>query len=434
MKTSKKQKPAVETEVITAEDALALRLAEEIKQSLLGASRSTQGRLKGLVAEGGFVKTLLKPILEQMLEAEMDEHLGYEKHTTRASTNARNGHGSKVVRGDFGELDVSPPRDRESTYEPTIIPKRKQDIGSWTDKIISLYAKGLGVRDIKDHIAECYEIAISEQFISNVTDRVKDEVEAWQNRPLDKIYPIVYIDGIHINIKSDSSHQIFKHCVHVAIGVKTSGEMDVLGLWIEENEGAGHWRNALNELKARGVEDILILCADGLKGVEQALEATFPRTDLQLCVVHQIRNSVKYVPHKDKKAFCQDLKEIYNSPTVEAAEQALGRLKNKWYSKYPASVASWENNWTNLVTFFKYPVEIRKAIYTTNIIESLNAVLRKYVRNKKTFPSIDAAKKMLFLVISRLDSQWGRRKRDWNLCLQQFAIMFPERADFMNLM
>jgi transposase-like protein len=428
MKTSKKrhQQPTEET-IVTADDSMALQLSEKVKQTLLDASRTTPGGLKGLVLEGGFVKTLLKPILEQMLEAEMDDHLGYDKHSARAETNTRNGHAQKVVRGDFGELQIETPRDRESSFEPTVVPKRKQDIGNWTDKIISLYAKGLGVRDIKSHFLDCYEIEVSEQFISNVTNRMKDEVEAWQTRPLEKMYPVVYIDGIHISIKNDTSRQIFKHCVHMAIGVKISGEIDVLGLWVEEHEGAGHWRNAFNELKARGVEDILILCADGLKGVDTALEATFPNTDLQLCVVHQIRNSVKYVPHKDKKEFCKDLKEIYNSPTAEAAEQALGRLKNKWNAKYPASVLSWERNWNNLVTFFKYPVEIRKAIYTTNIIESLNAVLRKYVRNKKTFPSIEAARKMLFLVISRLDSQWGKRKRDWHLCLQQFAIMFPNR-------
>ena len=427
MKT-KRNKAVIVADPNNPEDAQALDLAEKVKHALLEASHTSPGGLKGLVVEGNFVKTLLKPILEKMLECEMDEHLGYSKHATKADTNARNGHDQKIVRGDFGELEIETPRDRDASFEPTIIPKRKRDIGNWTDKIISLYAKGLGVRDIKSHFLDCYEIDVSEQFISNVTSKVKDEIEVWQNRPLEQLYPIVYIDGIHINIKNDNSRQIFKHCVHMAVGVKLDGEIDVLGLWVEDHEGAGHWRNAFNELKARGVEDILVLCTDGLKGVDKALEATFPNTDLQLCVVHQIRNSTQYVPYKDRKAFCNDLKEIYNSPTAEAAEQALERLKKKWYTKYPASVLSWERNWSSIITFFKYPVEIRKAIYTTNIIESLNAVLRKYVRNKKTFPTIDAAKKMLFLVISRLDSQWGKRKRDWKACLQQFAIMFPNRV------
>jgi transposase-like protein len=436
-KQTKEVNQSIELESASSYNEKLKLLSEQVKELVRTNLKNSGGALlkefQQAAQEGDPLKFLTKPILELMLESEMDEHLGYNKHNLRTGTNARNGKGKKIVRGDFGELEISTPRDRESTFEPIAIPKRQHAIGKWSDKIISLYAKGLSVHDIRGFFEDSYGIDVSEQFISNVTQRVKGEVESWQSRPLERVYPIVYIDGIHVNVRG-ASGTISKHCVHIAMGVRKNGTIEVLGLWIEEHEGASHWLSIFNEFKSRGVEDILIICSDGLKGVPEAIAATFPKTDLQLCIVHQIRNSTKFIPFKDRKAFCADAKNIYNAPTARAAELALEQLKNSWYSKYPASVDSWINNWDKLITFFKYPVEIRKSIYTTNNIECLNSVLRQHIRNKKVFPSVDAARKMLFLVISNMDENWGKKNRDWNLCVQQFALLFHDRFSIHDIL
>jgi putative transposase len=411
-----------ETEVPVKFDAQAFATA-------LKAQVKAAGGTKAFYAKNDIIKELTRTTFQALLDAEMEEHLGYESNDREAKDTAdsRNGKGKKTIRGDFGEVELETPRDRDGSFEPQIIKKRQTSVGNFTDKIVSLYARGMTTREIEDHLREMYNIEVSAQFISRATERMQQEVSEWQNRPLHRIYPVVYVDGLHVSVRAgNNAGAVTKKCVYIVLGVSCSGRQEVLGLWIEESEGARFWLKVFNDLKARGVQDILILCGDGLKGLPDAVESVFPRTDIQLCVVHQIRNATKFVSFKNRKAFCAGMRPIYTAPTVEAAELALAEFEKTWGTRYPMSIASWKNNWTRLTTFFKYPVELRKMVYTTNAIESLNAQMRKNTSNRKVFPNDDAVIKILFLNVRNFTNKWTKRQ-GWDIVMNQLSMIFGDR-------
>lgn len=375
------------------------------------------------------VKELTRATFQALLDAEMEEHLGYKENDrgSKETPNSRNGKGKKKVRGDFGEIELETPRDRDGSFDPKFIQKRQTSVGNFADKVISLYARGMTTREIEEHLREMYSIEVSPQFISRATERMQTEVTEWQNRPLESVYPVVFVDGLHVSVRSgNNAGSVTKKCVHIVLGVSCEGRQEVLGLWIEESEGARFWLKVFNDLKARGVNDILILCGDGLKGLPEAVEAVYPLTDVQLCVVHQIRNATKFVSYKDRKVFCADMKPIYTAPTIDAAELALSQFEEKWGKRYPTSIASWKNNWTRLTTFLKYPVELRKMVYTTNAIESLNAQMRKNTSNRKVFPNDDAVIKILFLNVRNFTNRWTKRQ-GWDIVMNQLSMIFGDR-------
>lgn len=375
------------------------------------------------------IKELTKATFQALLDAEMEEHLGYKPgdREGKETSNTRNGKGKKKVRGDFGEVELETPRDRDGTFEPKLIQKRQSSVGNFSDKIVSLYARGMTTREIEEHLKEMYSIEVSPQFISRATERMQAEVIEWQSRQLERLYPVIYVDGLVVTVRTgNNAGAVTKKCVHIVLGVSCAGRQEVLGLWIEENEGARFWLKVFNDLKARGVDDILILCGDGLKGLPEAVEAVYPKTDVQLCVVHQIRNATKFVSFKDRRAFCADMRPIYTAPTIEAAELALLEFEKKWGKRYPMSIASWKNNWNRLTTFFKYPPDLRKMIYTTNAIESLNAQMRKNTSNRKVFPNDEAVIKILFLNVRNFTNRWTKRQ-GWDIVMNQLSIMFPDR-------
>lgn len=417
METVKKD---VNTEESSVFDAKAF---ESVLKAQVKAAGGTKEFLKG----GDFIQNLVKSAFQSLLNVEMDEHLGYERYDRSEGTNARNGKKSKTIRGDFGEVEIETPRDRDGSFDPQIIKKRQTSIGNFSDKIVSLYARGMSTREIEEHLREMYGIEVSAQFISRATDRMQGEVIEWQNRPLDPVYPVVYVDGLHVSVRSgNNAGSVVKKCVYVVLGVSCSGRQEVLGLWIEESEGARFWLKVFNDLKARDVQDIFILCGDGLKGLPDAVESVFPKTDVQLCVVHQIRNATRFVSYKDRKEFCADMRPIYTAPTLDGAELALLEFEEKWGGRYPMSIASWKNNWVRLTTFFKYPVELRKLIYTTNTIESLNAQMRKNTSNRKVFPNDDAVIKILFLNVRNFTNRWTKRQ-GWDMVMNQLSVIFGER-------
>lgn len=403
------------------EEALADALRERIRSG---------GGIKALLtSDGNFVQDLTRSIYQTLLDAEMEEHLGYKANDREAkeTSNVRNGRGKKTIRGDFGQAEIETPRDRDGTFEPQIVKKRQSGVGNFTDKVISLYTRGMSTREIEEHLKEMYGIDVSPQFISRATERVQTEITEWQNRPLEPLYPVVYVDGLHVTVRSgNNAGAVTKKCVHIVLGVSCTGRQEVLGLWIEESEGARFWLKVFNDLKARGVKDVLILCGDGLKGLPEAVEAVFPQTDVQLCVVHQIRNATRFVSFKDRKAFCADMRPIYTAPTIDAAELALLEFEEKWGGRYPMSIASWKNNWARLTTFFKYPVELRRIVYTTNAIESLNAQLRKNISNRKVLPNDEAVIKLLFLNLRNFTNRWTKRQC-WDIVMNQLALMFGDR-------
>lgn len=387
------------------------------------------GGTKEFYKKHDIIKALTKATFQALLDAEMEEHLGYGKNEREAkeTPNSRNGKGTKKIRGDFGELDLETPRDRDGSFEPELVKKRQSSVGNFTDKVVSLYARGMTTREIEDHLREMYSIEVSPQFITRATERMQTEVLEWQNRPLECLYPVVYVDGLHVTVRSgNNAGSVTKKCVHIVLGVGVSGRQEVLGLWIEESEGARFWLKVFNDLKARGVNDILVLCGDGLKGLPEAVEAVYPKTDVQLCVVHQIRNATKFVSFKDRRSFCADMRHIYTAPTIEGAELALSALDEKWGKRYPMSIASWKNNWSRLTTFFKYPVELRKMVYTTNAIESLNAQMRKNTSNRKVFPNDDAVIKILFLNVRNFTNKWNKRQ-GWDIVMNQLSMIFGDR-------
>lgn len=400
-------------------------IREEVLDELLGSREvKTQDDLFG---KEGILKQLSKRLMERLLEAEMTNHLGYNRHAIegRNSGNSRNGKTKKIVKTGNGDIEIAVPRDRKSEFEPVLVEKRKSHLKGLDDQILSLYSKGMTVRDIHEHLSELYGTEISRDLISTITDAVLEDVIDWRNRPLDKVYPIVFIDGFVSKCRLDGV--VNNRTVYVVYGININGQKDVLGLTLGESEGSKFWLQVLTELKNRGVEDIFILCADGLKGLPEAVEAAFPKAIFQTCIVHQVRNSLNYVPYNEKKAVARDLKKIYGSSTVELAEQALDDFELTWGDKYPVIIRSWRNNWEKITPFMQFPQEIRKVIYTTNIVESLNNTLRKSVRNRGHFPTEDALMKVLYLAIKGVSKKWTMPIRDWKLALNRFAIMFPER-------
>lgn len=372
-------------------------------------------------------KHLLKLTVERAMNAELDEHLGYEKHAQegRNSGNNRNGYSSKTLKGNFGEVDIVTPRDRNSTFEPQIIRKGQTRITEFDSQILALYAKGMSTRDIADTFKEMYDAEVSHSLISKVTEAVLDEVLAWQMRPLEEVYPIVYLDCIVIKCHQDK--RVINKSVYLALAINLSGQKELLGLWIAENEGSKFWLSVLTELNQRGIKDIFIACVDGLTGFPEAINAVFPKTKVQLCIVHMVRNSLRYVPHKDMKAVAADLKTIYKAISVEQAETALLEFGEKWDAKYPAISRSWNKNWQNIITLFDFPDEIRKIIYTTNAIESLNSVIRKSINNRKIFPNDRSALKVIYLATQKASQKWTMSLRDWRTAMNRFAIEFEGR-------
>ena len=380
-----------------------------------------------LLGKDGVVKNLIRGLSDQILEAEMTQHLGYEKHSSEGdnSGNSRNGASNKTVKTDFGEIQIKVPRDRNGEFDPALIKKHQRDLGKIDEIIISLYAKGLTTRDIKEHLDELYGLEVSPAFISNVTERVRECVVEWQARPLDKLYPIVYLDAIHYKIREES--RIVNKAAYTVLGINSDGLKEMLGIWIDQSEGANFWLSVLTDLKSRGVEDILIACVDGLKGFPDAIATIFPEAVVQLCVIHQIRNSLRYVASKHQKEFIKDLKLVYQSPTKENAELQLEHLEEKWGKKYPVVTNSWKNNWSNLSNYFQYSEEIRKLIYTTNSVEALHRQLRKVTKTKSLFPHDDALKKMMFLAYRDIAKKWNKPIANWPIIVSQLSIIFKDR-------
>ena len=383
--------------------------------------------LSDMFKQDGILKQLTKGLVERALQAEIKHHLGYDRYEHSDSSNSRNGTTKKNLITESGVLEVEVPRDRTGTFEPELIPKRSTRVDGLNDKIISLYAKGMSVTDIQTQLQELYGGAeISTGLISEITNEVIEEVKAWQNRPLESVYPIVFFDCIVVKVRQDK--RIINKSVYVALGVDMNGIKDVLGLWISENEGAKFWLNNLTEMKNRGLRDILIACTDNLTGMSDAIAAVFPKTEHQLCIVHQIRNSLKYVSYKHRKAVVSDLKPIYTASTEEEAVSSLEAFAEKWDEQYPHISKSWYANWDNLAIFLEYPAEIRKVIYTTNAIESLNSQLRKVTKNKRIFPSDDAVFKTLFLAIEYICKKWTMPIRNWSEAMAHFMIKFEGRV------
>jgi len=381
-----------------------------------------------ILGENGLLKQLTKAVLQRALQAEMTHHLGHEKHGAITSTggNARNGSSAKTIKGDFGLMPLEIPRDRDSSFEPIIVPKGHTRFAEFDDKIISLYSRGLTTREIQGHLEEIYGVDASPTLISVVTEAVAEEVKAWQNRPLDALYPIVYMDAIRV--KARHNGHVVNKAVYLAIGINTEGAKEVLGMWASENEGAKFWLQVVTELKNRGVQDIFIACVDGLKGFPEAIETVFPETQVQLCIVHMVRNSLKYVSWKQRKEVADDLKAIYQSATAEQAEMELTAFEAKWDKSHPTIGQSWRRNWAQVIPFFEYPADIRKVIYTTNAIESLNMSLRKVTKNRASFPNDEAMFKLLYLALKNIAKKWTRPIMNWKAAMNRFSIMFEGRV------
>jgi transposase-like protein len=373
-----------------------------------------------------FLQQLQKRAVEKMLEAELDGHLGYDKNEKTTTENARNGYSNKKLKNSFGEASINVPRDRDGSFEPVLVPKRKGMAEGIETIIISMYAKGMSNHDIEEQIRELYDINVSTSTISRITDTIAEDIVAWRNRPLDPVYLIVWMDGISFKVRENS--KVVNKTVYIAVGLKTNGMKEVLGLWLGKNESSAFWMSVLTDLKARGVEDILITATDNLNGFTDTIRASFPESVTQICVVHQIRNTCRYVVWKDKKEFTRDMKEIYTAPNKEAALAALNDFALKWESKYSYAVKSWKDNWDELTVFFDYPVEIRKIIYTTNLIENLNGKIRKYTKNKLSFPTDDAVMKSVFLSIREVSKKWTMPIRNWGVILNSFLIIFEDRV------
>ena len=383
-----------------------------------------------VLGKEGLIKQLSKCILERALEAEIQAHLGYERYERNASENARNGSFKKNLTTENGQLELEVPRDRKGSFEPVVVKKKQTRIEGLDDKIISLYAKGMSVSDIKIQMQELYGAEISESLISRITDDVIDEVKLWQSRALESVYPIVFFDCLVVKVRQDK--RIINKSVYVALGIDLSGRKDVLGLWISDNEGAKFWLNNLTELKNRGLSDILIACTDNLTGMSDAIAAVYPKCEHQLCIVHQIRNSLKFVSYKDRKELAADLKPIYQAVTEDEAQSALEYFEEKWGKQYPQIAKSWYNNWDNLMIFLQYPEAIRRIIYTTNSIESLNNQLRKVTKNKRVFPSDESVFKTLYLTIEYITRKWSMPIQNWNEAMAHFLIKFEDRIQINN--
>jgi len=379
-----------------------------------------------IIGENGLLRQLTKAIVERALSAELSTHLGYEKHAAagRRSGNSRNGASSKRLKGDFGTIEIAVPRDRVGSFEPQLVPKGTTRFAGFDEKILSLYARGMTTREIQGHLEEMYQVEVSPTLISNVTEAVIEEVKAWKGRLLEPVYPIVYLDALVVKMRCEG--RVENRAVYVAIGITMEGQKEVLGLWTSANEGAKFWLQVLTELKNRGVEDIFIACVDGLKGFPQAIETVYPKTTVQLCIVHMVRASLNYVNWKERKQVAADLRSIYRAATAEEAERQLQQFAARWDARYPTIAAMWRRNWLGVIPFFQFPAEIRRIIYTTNIIESLNMSLRKAIKTRGAFPSEEAAMKVMYLALKNLARKW-HTIMGWNDALNRFALLWEAR-------
>ena len=383
--------------------------------------------MEDLTGQNGLIQKLIGGMVEKMLEKEMEGHLGYEKHSVKGNNtgNNRNGKNKKLIQSTHGPIEIEVPRDRKSEFEPKLIKKRERHISSFDDKIISMYARGMTTRDIQGHIKELYGADISPAMVSNITDKVLEVAAEWQSRPLSRIYPLIFFDAIHYKVREGS--KVVTKAAYTCLGINIEGYKEILGAWIGESEGAKLWLQVFTELKNRGVEDILIACMDGLKGLPEALKSVFPDTEVQLCIIHMIRNSIKYVPSKHVKEFLKDLKEIYQAPTEAKGESSLLALDEKWGRKYALSVKPWMTHWENLKTFFQFPDEARRLVYTTNAVESLHRQFRKVTKNKSVFPTDEALLKMLYLASDGVQKKWTLPVRGWKEAISYFGIAYEDR-------
>jgi len=385
-------------------------------------------RFKTMGELDSFLGTLFKRGVEKMLEAELTDHLGYDKNDPggNGSGNSRNGKTRKLIKSQSGEIIIEVPRDRNAEFEPVVVPKRQKVIEKIESIVISLYARGMSTRDIEQQIKEIYGVTISSSSVSNITDQIISDVVAWQKRPLEETYLIVWLDGIRLKVRHEG--KIINKSIYLIIGLNTSGKREVIAMWINETESASFWMNVLNDLKARGVKDLLIACSDNLKGLTQAIKAVFPETVTQLCIVHQIRNTMRYITLKDKRAFMKDLKQVYDAVDINQAHEAFCLLEKNWNVKYPYAIKSWIQNWDDLTAFYQYPLEIRRMIYTTNIIENLNRNIIKFTKNKLMFPDDESMKKAVYLAIQQASFSWRTTIKNWPLIANQFKILYPDRC------
>lgn len=403
----------------------------EIDKEVIDKLLTNYQKPEDIVGENGLLKQLTKALVERAMEAELTTHLGYAKHDPAGygSGNSRNGTSRKKIQGDFGQVEIEVPRDRAASFEPKIVPKGETRFTGFDDKILSLYARGMTTRDIQSHLEEMYGVEVSPTLISNVTEAVMDEVRAWQSRPLDALYPIVYLDALMVKMRDNG--QVQNRAVYVALGVTRAGQKEVLGLWSSANEGAKFWLQVLTELKNRGLQDIFIACVDGLKGFPQAIETVYPQTTVQLCIVHLVRGSLQYVSWKERRAVAQDLRAIYQSTTTQQAEQQREAFAARWDAKYPPISALWRRHWEQITPLFAFPPEIRKIIYTTNAVESLHMTLRKIIKTRGSFPNEEAAMKLLYLALRNVSKKWGPLP-NWKQALNRFAVLwetrFPQKA------
>ena len=399
-----------------------MKIEDEIMDRLM-----THFEVSGdLLGENGFIKQLTKQITERVLGTELTHHLGYAKHATegRGSGNSRNGTSRKTLQTENGPLEIEVPRDRNGTFEPKIVPKHQTRMPGLDEKILALYAKGLSVRDIQDHLLDLYQVEVSPALISEVTDAVWDEVQQWQSRPLERLYSIVYLDALMVKMRFDG--KVENRAVYLAVGITLDGEKDILGIWFSSNEGAKFWLQVLTELRNRGVREVLIFCVDGLKGFPEAIQSQFPHARIQLCIVHMVRGSLEYVNYKEMKAVAADLRRIYSSATVEEAWAELERFEEKWGKKYPTIGRKWRQNWEQVSTLFDFPAEIRRVIYTTNAVEAVNRSIRKVIKTKGAFPSEDAARKLIYLALMQAKRRWNHIN-GWKSAMNHMAITFEER-------
>ena len=401
-------------------------LTTDIKNELLEELLKKAGKPEDLLGPEGLLQQLKGALMQRMLEAELTEHLGYEANdpSGRGSGNSRNGHTAKTVETETGPVEIRVPRDRNGTFDPKVVPKHRRRVEGFDDKVLALYARGMSTRDIQGHLRELYGTDVSADLISRVTDAVLDELRLWQSRPVDSVYPVVYIDALFVSVRE--AGRVVKKAVYVALAVNMEGARDVLGFWIEQTEGARFWLSVLTDLKNRGLEDVFFVCCDGLTGLPQAIEAVFPRAIVQTCIVHMIRASLRYVSLRDRKAVVQDLRPIYGAENESAARASLDALNERWGKSYPGVVRLWRQRWAEVVPFLSYPVEIRRILYTTNAIESVNSQLRKVLKPKGSFPTEDAVFKILFLALRHAKSSWKANKF-WAQSLSYFSIVFGDR-------
>lgn len=394
---------------------------EVLREMITGGNLQTADDLHS------YLKDMFKDALQEMLESELETELGYAKgdKKNKYTDNRRNGHTEKNVKTKYGEFPINIPRDRDAKFDPVVVPKNKRNISGIEEQVISLYARGMSTRDIHDQMKEIYGIELSAEMVSKITDSIIPKIKQWHNRPLDAVYPFIFMDAIHYKVREDG--QIKNKAAYVVLGVDLDGFKDILGIWIGENESSKFWLGVLNDLKNRGLEDVLIFCVDGLTGLKEAINASYPKAEIQRCIIHQLRNSFKYVSYKDLKEFAKDFKEVYKAVNEELAFSNLGELEEKWGHKYPHAIKSWEANWEVLSPFFKYPSEIRTIMYTTNIIEGFHRQLRKVTKTKTMFPSDQALEKILFLASQNVIKKWSRRYKNWDLIRNQLSIFFEDR-------